>query len=93
MPKLNKILNDALELIKRETNAKNILILADDDTHPLGGGSSLYYSNSYKAKNNKDFVYQVDQFFKQLKLKNNISIDHDWKKDGFKNLDKNLRSK
>ncbi len=92
IPKLSRDLNLLMSKLKKDNPTINsALIIASDDTHPLGGGSQLYFKNKKKSKQSKDMVYQLDEYFKKLKLNNGISIEHDWKKDGYKNLNKGLR--
>ena len=92
IPKLSKSLDKAMNLIKKENpSLESALLIATDKNHPLGGGSQLYFKNKNKSKQEKDFVYILDEYFKKLKIKRGISIKHDWKKDGFNNLDKGLK--
>ena len=86
IPETTKLLNSFAEKLKKK-GIKNYLLIADDPKHPLGGASNVSVNNT---KINSP-IPMLDKKFKEWKLKQGISIEHDWRKDGNKNLNKGLR--
>jgi len=90
LPKLTKLLNKFSKEL-RKNNIYTYLLLASSKDHPLGGGSAVSYSKKGTKVNQKDPVVILDKQFKKWKLKQGISIEHDWNKDGYNNINKGLK--